>query len=258
MRLHLLSDLHLNHQEPLARMDFIRELEPEGADVCVLAGDILSATDPLLVEAFGWLAQKYRYVLYVPGNHEFYGTTPEEGNAAIVRAAIAVNRALGRQIIQTFTMPARVVLEGQPFYCGTLWFRDQPDNEMYAQHINEFRLVKKFTEGTSLAPGGWVYEQQRRFEAGLADVDSSYVVVSHHLPSDLSTPARYKKSPLNRFFVCALDEEIQKRQPKLWLHGHTHDPCDYTIGATRVVCHPRGYPKEKPGWATYRPRIIDL
>ena len=27
----------------------------------------------------------------------------------------------------------------------------------------------------------------------------------------------------------------------LWVHGHTHDSADYTIGATRVLCNPRGY-----------------
>jgi len=30
-------------------------------------------------------------------------------------------------------------------------------------------------------------------------------------------------------------------QIKLWVHGHTHDPYDYVIGETRVVCNPRGY-----------------
>ena len=31
---------------------------------------------------------------------------------------------------------------------------------------------------------------------------------------------------------------------KLWTHGHTHDPFDYMIGTTRIVCNPRGY----AGW----------
>ena len=28
---------------------------------------------------------------------------------------------------------------------------------------------------------------------------------------------------------------------KYWIHGHTHDACDYMIGDTRVLCNPRGY-----------------
>jgi hypothetical protein len=30
-------------------------------------------------------------------------------------------------------------------------------------------------------------------------------------------------------------------QIKLWTHGHTHEPFDYMIGDTRIVCNPRGY-----------------
>jgi hypothetical protein len=30
-------------------------------------------------------------------------------------------------------------------------------------------------------------------------------------------------------------------QIKLWTHGHTHEPFDYMIGSTRIVCNPRGY-----------------
>jgi hypothetical protein len=29
----------------------------------------------------------------------------------------------------------------------------------------------------------------------------------------------------------------------LWIHGHTHDSFDYTVGGTRVLCNPRGYAK---------------
>jgi hypothetical protein len=30
----------------------------------------------------------------------------------------------------------------------------------------------------------------------------------------------------------------------LWVHGHVHNQRDYHIGATRVVCNPRGYVDE--------------
>jgi hypothetical protein len=34
---------------------------------------------------------------------------------------------------------------------------------------------------------------------------------------------------------------IERPQIKLWTHGHTHDPFDYMVGSTRVLCNPRGY-----------------
>lgn len=70
-----------------------------------------------------------------------------------------------------------------------------------------------------------------------------YVVVGHHAPSKESTHPRYKEDVLmNGAYSSDLSEFILDRpQIKLWVHGHTHDPFDYMIGSTRVVCNPRGY-----------------
>jgi hypothetical protein len=31
---------------------------------------------------------------------------------------------------------------------------------------------------------------------------------------------------------------------RLWVHGHTHQCVDYTLGSTRVLSNQRGYPRE--------------
>ena len=65
MRLRVLSDLHLEHH------DEGRVLPHVEADVIILAGDIHAGTQGL-----HWAAAQFANtpVLYVPGNHEFYGT----------------------------------------------------------------------------------------------------------------------------------------------------------------------------------------
>lgn len=55
---------------------------------------------------------------------------------------------------------------------------------------------------------------------------------------------RYAGDPLNAFFLCDMEALIEERKPHWWIHGHTHEPCDYRLGATRVVANPRGYPDE--------------
>jgi hypothetical protein len=32
------------------------------------------------------------------------------------------------------------------------------------------------------------------------------------------------------------------------VHGHTHSPFDYQVGATRIVCNPKGYSGENPNF----------
>jgi predicted phosphodiesterase len=61
MKIHLLSDLHLEFE------NFVPEVSD--ADVTVLAGDI-----HLRTRGVEWAKQTFKgRVLYVPGNHEYYG-----------------------------------------------------------------------------------------------------------------------------------------------------------------------------------------
>ena len=79
-----MSDLHFEmHADGGAEL--IRELDPTGVDVLVLAGDITMARRyEDLVSVLKPLARKYRHILYVPGNHEYYKSSPREvaGNLA--------------------------------------------------------------------------------------------------------------------------------------------------------------------------------
>ena len=73
--------------------------------------------------------------------------------------------------------------------------------------------------------------------------DRKFVVVGHHAPTKLSTHPRYADELImNGGYSSELDEFIMDHpQIKLWTHGHTHEPFDYMVGETRVVCNPRGY-----------------
>ena len=84
------------------------------------------------------------------------------------------------------------------------------------------------------------------------------MVVTHHMPSEKCVSPRFVGSPLNVFFHSNFDDFIIDRKPKLWLSGHTHDPYDFMIGETRLVCHPRAYPSERPVGFEYEAKIIEI
>jgi hypothetical protein len=69
------------------------------------------------------------------------------------------------------------------------------------------------------------------------------VVVTHHAPSRQSIHPRFAGSPLNACFVSDAERLMGVERVVLWIHGHTHDSFDYTVGGTRVLCNPRGYAK---------------
>jgi len=39
----------------------------------------------------------------------------------------------------------------------------------------------------------------------------------------------------------------------VWIHGHSHDRCDYLLGKTRVVANPLGYPNELRSLEAFEP-----
>ena len=86
----------------------------------------------------------------------------------------------------------------------------------------------------------------------------STVVVTHHLPATASIASRYRNDPLNPAFASRLEDIIEECRPELWIHGHTHVPCDYEIFSTRVVCNPRGYPSESSRSGFSAGLIVDV
>jgi predicted phosphodiesterase len=236
MKIQLISDLHLECYIDNGLAFANKELQV-AADTLVLAGDILNLTSGKeLVETMSWFCDRWKNVIYVPGNHEYYLTSPGEGTKRLDKARrwFALHGANNLHILN----PGVVEIEGQRFVGATMWFPETSDEFTYRAWLNDFRLIHNFVP--------WVHvqhEEEIQFlerEAGPNDV-----VITHHMPDAQSTPPRFATSPINRFFVAPDAKQVLVKEPKLWLHGHTHDGCDYMLGKTRVVCNPRGYPGEK-------------
>lgn len=244
MKLHVLSDLHT---------EFAAFEPPQtDADAVILAGDIGVGSDGI-----DWAARVFpdRPVVYVPGNHEYYGH--DIGLVLELRAAAPQN-------IHVLSDDA-VEIDGVRFLGSTLWtdFRfngeaDAPLARRIAERsLGDFGVIRK--DGRRFTPADAV-ELHERSRAWLAaelarDVGVPTVVVTHHLPASPSVAPQYADDPLNPAFVSRLEHLIEAHRPTLWVHGHTHAPCDYEIFGTRVVCNPRGYPAEF-GTDSFRPDLV--
>lgn len=192
-------------------------------DVCVLAGDI--AVGDGIGGAMDLFCEKYPEVVYVHGNHEYYQWPRQD---VLSLTAAAADRHGNLHWLDC----GAAVIGGVRFLGAPLWF----SYNQYAprKQMADFHAIMDFES--------WVYEENARAKRFLRQhVSRGDIVVTHHLPSQRSVSARFKHSPLNPFFVCDLESLIGMQQPRLWLHGHTHDSLDYRIGKTRVVCNPFGY-----------------
>jgi Icc-related predicted phosphoesterase len=126
------------------------------------------------------------------------------------------------------------------FIGSTLWFEKNVEsaNKITQMYIADFAMIEDCDPVAFARYAATVDYFEREMQKG-------DIVVTHHLPSAKSISPRFERSLLNCYFANSLDDLIKKKRPKLWIHGRTHDPCRYTIGNTRLVCNPLGYPKER-------------
>jgi predicted phosphodiesterase len=234
MRLNILSDLHLSQGE-LA-------LPANEADVVILAGDIARPA-----EAVAWASRLAKPVLYVPGNHEFYGGSIE-GSAAWLKE-LCEGTAI--RVLDD----ACQLIGNVRFLGSTLWtdFNLFGDGERRAAAINEavrsmrdFSRIRLRESSQALFSPDDCASLFQRHAAWLAGElakphGGPTVVITHHAPSRASIHPRFEDSLLNACFVSDAQHLLNGQRAQLWVHGHTHDSFDYVLNGTRVVCNPRGY-----------------
>lgn len=224
----LLSDIHFEHHADKGK-SFLKTLDPEGVDVLVLAGDIVTLHTLDCLDA---LCEVYRdaRVLWVHGNHTYYGSERQWLEDASLQAE-------DRNSNLSWLDNNYVKIDGVTFRGTPLWFPATTETAQLSKKWAEFEMIPHWYT--------WVYmaaDDARRYL--YKNTQKGDVIITHYLPSIRSVPARFQISPSNCFFVHDQTEVIEKFEPQLWLHGHTHDPVDYRLHNTRVVANPLGYPTE--------------
>lgn len=251
MKILLGSDLHLEFKGQQLLPDL-----PE-YDVVVLAGDIGSG-----VEGFKFAMNYFpsdKPVLYIPGNHEYYGKDFHDITYALSNLAKSSNNV---HLIDF----GNIVIDGINFIGTTLWtnfklngYKQYP-LYAYKKAIGDFNVIRY--KGNSFGPehSEILYREGSRHIKEELEKNSKgrNVVVTHFMPSQEVITPFWKGNSLNPYFCNDMDYLIDQYKPELWLYGHTHDKGDklHSNGKTRLVANPRGYPKEKKDY--FKWKILEI
>lgn len=255
MRLWIFSDLHIDVGGPCMQC-----LSPS-ADLAVVAGDVGEG----LVTSLTWLAEQVRPrmpVVFVAGNHEFYHRCLpwelEAGRAAAAKAGIHLlenaSVRFGDVLVSGCTLWTDYELDGSATRSAAMQYADLGLSDHRRIFWRPQFELRRFRPEDARA----LHSASRQFLAEafrpVAGTPArAHVVVTHHAPSAMSVASRYVGNALNAAFASRLDDLIEAGRPSLWVHGHTHSSFDYRLGATRVICNPRGYAGENPH---FRPGLV--
>ena len=282
MKIALASDLHLEFQD-------INLKNTEGAEVLILSGDIMVAEDlhnhpemdygmysNVNIADLGRrqatalrfrdflkrVSFEFPHVIYSAGNHEFY-----HGKW---KASLQYLRDECAKFPNVYFLERDVKVINEVSFIGATLWTDCNNGDPLTLHaladmMNDYRIIRNDEHGYSkLRPAHTMYRHQQTLEylkAILPDMkDKRVVFVGHHGPSTMSTHPRFMNDSLmNGGYRSDLSELILDHpEIVLWTHGHMHDPFDYMIGTTRVVCNPRGYAGHDEQADVFQLKFLDI
>jgi len=264
VNLHILSDIHLE----FGKWPKDVAVSAIDADVTVLAGDI-----GIGLEGLQWALSIERPVIYVMGNHEFYGQRPMRDLWRKAREKVEGTHVHLLENEALILDDPRNHGQRVRFLGAVLWtdFSIQGANHQEeaiafaARNMTDYQTIYVSRRGKSLVEYGmaparqgdrltprktlsWHHESRDFLEQELRliaddlnflDSWTKTVVVTHHAPSAKSLIDQQATARLDAAYASNLDHLVG--QADLWIHGHTHVPVDYRIDGGRVVSNPRGY-----------------
>ncbi|NOX87017.1 MAG: metallophosphoesterase [Chlorobi bacterium] len=252
MKIQYCSDLHLEFPE---NRRYLKENPIESVgDILILAGDILPfALNDKDYEFFNDVSSEFETVYWLPGNHEYYysdiSTFENEQFRQIRENVFVVDNV-------------QVDLDGITLYFSTLWSYIKPENEFdIRQGVSDFHVIKYNT-------GAFLPEHFNRLHHSALEFLNQIsrerrqvqsVMITHHVPTLINYPKKYKNSPVNNAFAVELFDFIQQSHFDYWIFGHHHTNIPgFEIGKTKMITNQLGYVKynEQKGFSIQR--IIEL
>jgi predicted phosphodiesterase len=220
----VISDTHFDLIPWHFYRSFLRKyevhIEAKGRpDFLVFAGDIANFKDSAqrtdIVRDLSITAGNPE-IIDVPGNHEFW------------HGPVMPDQVAGRSWKSA---------NGYRIVAGTGWF---PDEVAY-HYLDRYWCDFKYIGSNKIETKNSIHAAHSSFMEKLLESKPD-IVVTHHFPTTSIHPA-YAASDTNCYFASLnYDRAIEELNPKVWIHGHTHMPMDYTrSNGTRVYCNPHGY-----------------
>lgn len=234
MKIQIYSDLHLE----FARFDPTLS----DADVIILAGDI-----DIKSRGVKWANEVFQCpVIYVCGNHEYYGGHIEHTLRKMKDAAAAHVHVLENEVL---------ILNQTRFLVTTAWTDYSSTGDVTAAKrvawdcMNDFTVIRTDERYRRLRPDDVIAKSKAAYAWLTQELDKPFdgktVVVTHHAPmldhvgDDL---------PAHLIAAYANDWPELVGKSDLWGYGHTHIAARFTQSGCRVVSNPRGYPGQSTGF----------
>lgn len=226
LRIQIASDLHIEQFEDTPDPSTL--ITPV-ADVLILAGDIGSLYRYEQLQNFLYeLCKGFKYVLYIPGNHEFYYL--RNSYRLTLEALRARLYSIKNSIPNLYVLERRSIIINDVMIVGaTLWSNPLVEIPKYIVRIH----------GVDTQTYKEMHEENLRFvEKSIEEQPENMrtLVVTHYAPSFYTLRHCHRKKVKYHSLYATDLEYLLDGRVHTWVCGHVHSNFDYTTKeGTRVV-----------------------
>lgn len=235
MNIQYASDLHLEFSH---NRDFLKAnpIKPKG-DILLLSGDIvLFSVMHKHADFFNYLSDSFQATYWIPGNHEYYNSDISK------RSGTFCEKIRDNVFLINNTS---VIHEDVKFIFSTLWSNIRPAYVWQIERgLSDFHVIKYFGKRFSAPQFNQLHEDSLNFIKQELASKQAYktVIATHHVPTLMNYPEKYKGDVLNDAFATELFDLIEATKPDYWIYGHTHSNTqDFKIGETQLLTNQLGY-----------------
>jgi predicted phosphodiesterase len=241
MKIQIFSDLHLEFYDTMPELDYHDEIPDMEADVVIAAGDLGTGTMGAI-----WLRDRFpkSEVIYIMGNHEYYGSQLPGVRDDIKRCFQKTPRF---HLLENESFH----LNGWHFFASTLWtdfnLNENPEQAMRNAKslMNDYRSIK-YDDGM-LEPIDTMilhHDSRRKLKTFLQKSDpKKSIIITHHSPLFESVEGSRIEALARSAYTSDMIQLIEEYQPAYWIHGHIHKTMEYKIGETTIIQNGLGYPQ---------------
>ncbi len=257
--LRFFSDVHQDFHINTKRFNPLHLWNPDPLDedkdtILILAGDIWHSKKPFTFSNYSWfkeLASKFKYILIVLGNHDFwYGSFPTEYNN------------FERYKLQ-FDIPnlyllqdSSLIIGNNKFIGSTLWtnYNNKDFDTLFymsSNSSNDFKYIRYIDPKyrgvyKHIKPKQFLEAHNRSinyiFENAIKDNDKQTLwVITHHPPSKALINDPSLDNLIMGYVASDYDNLIKESSIDYWIHGHNHQSGTAKIGNTTIMANTLGY-----------------